>query len=314
MAEPFASAAGPLVGLLSSFGGLAALYDETDRLRWANACFRDAFGLGPDDTPTWADLMRASHGRRQGVLIQCSDFEHWLASAASRRGKEPTRQFEADLQDGRWIMMTQTTDERGWMLEIGVDVSDMGCDHRDLRVARDRAVRASQEDALTGIPNRAAVLTRLDAELAVPGSRPCIALVDLDHFKRINDTFGHPAGDQVLRDFAVRLRDNLRRGDACGRFGGEEFLLVLQDISLPKAADVLHRLLVQTRAARPLREPASVRYTFSAGLVQARPDEGRDALLARADAALYDAKRQGRDRCEVRPDDGVRQGLGDALA
>lgn len=299
--HPDPEAAAALARLLPACAGLAALFDEQDRLRWANPAFRQAFGLAADAGPTWTELMRASRDGRHGVVIACDDFEHWLASAASRRGKVPFRQFEADLHDGRWIVMTQTTDARGWMLELGVDVTDMGCEHRDLRVARDRALRASQEDALTGVPNRAAVLARLDAALAHAGHRPCVALIDLDHFKQINDRHGHPAGDEVLRDFARRLRDSMRRSDACGRYGGEEFIVVLDELTLPQAQDVIQRLLQHTRSAQPLPAVPALRYTFSAGLVQAMPGEARDALVARADAALYAAKHAGRDRCVVQP-------------
>lgn len=302
LSNPHAALAEPLQALLSQYRGFAALFDDADRLCWANPGFRIAFGLEADASPTWSELMRTSHARRQGVIIQCEDFDHWLAAAATRRGKVPFRQFEADMHDGRWFMITQTTDARGWMLEIGVDVSDMGCEHRDLRVARDRAVRASQEDALTGVPNRAAVLARLGAELMASGPRPWVALVDLDHFKQINDRHGHAAGDQVLRDFATRLRDGLRRADACGRYGGEEFLVVLQDVSPGQAGDVLERLMAKTRAARPLPAQPGFRYTFSAGLVQARPGERQEDVLVRADAALYAAKHAGRDRVVVHPD------------
>jgi diguanylate cyclase len=296
---PAAVPTGPLVALLHRYGGMAALYDDRDRLTWANPGFRQTFGLAEDEAPTWSELMRNCHARRQGCLIQTHDFEHWLSSAASRRGKMAFRQFEADLQDGRWVLMTQTTDENGWMLELGVDVTDMGSDHRDLRVARDRALRASQEDALTGVPNRGAVLARLDAELVNPGPPPWVALVDLDHFKQVNDRHGHAAGDQVLRDFAQRLRNGLRRADACGRFGGEEFLVVLEGVAQADAEHVLQRLLEQTRSAQPLARVPDFRYSFSAGLVQAQRGERNEAVIARADAALYAAKHAGRDRVVV---------------
>jgi diguanylate cyclase (GGDEF)-like protein len=291
---------GPLLALLSGYRGMAAVFDDTDHLRWANPGFRQAFGLGDDAAPTWTELMRACHARRQGAIIDCQDFEHWLSAAALRRGKTGFRQFEADLHDGRWVLMTQTTLDNGWMLELGVDVTDMGSSHRDLRVARDRALRASQEDALTGVPNRGAVLARLDAELVTPGPPPWVALVDLDHFKQVNDRHGHAAGDQVLRDFAQRLRSGLRRADACGRFGGEEFLVVLAGVQQAEAEHVLQRLLEQTRQARPLGRLPDFRYSFSAGLVQARHGERNEAVIARADAALYAAKHGGRDQVVVK--------------
>jgi diguanylate cyclase (GGDEF)-like protein len=193
--------------------------------------------------------------------------------------------------------MTETMDERGWMLCIATDVSDLASDHRELRVARDLALRASQVDVLTGIGNRAFVLQRLSETLATPGQLPCVALVDLDHFKQINDRWGHAAGDTVLRDFAQLLQDGLRRADACGRIGGEEFLVVLNDISLQGAEEVVLRLLALVRAARPLPAEPGYSYTASVGLVQAHTGERTEDVMARADAAVYRAKRAGRDRC-----------------
>jgi diguanylate cyclase (GGDEF)-like protein len=287
--------------MLARHQGLVAVFDADDRLRWANAAWRAALAVAEGPLPTWAELMRANHAQGRGAAIDTDDFERWLASAASRRGKQPYRQFEADLRDGRWILMTETMDERGWMLCIATDVSDLASEHRALRVARDVALRASQVDALTGMGNRSFVLQRLDEAMAAAGPRPFVALIDLDHFKQINDRLGHAGGDTVLREFARLLQAGLRRSDACGRIGGEEFLVVLNDTAPDGAQDVLMRLLSQVRAARPLPGEPDFGYTASVGLAQAMPDERAEAVMARADAALYQAKRAGRDRLMLAP-------------
>jgi len=286
-----------VLAMMARHQGMVALFDADDRLRWANAAWRTALAVHDGATPTWAELMRANHAQGRGAAIDTDDFERWLASAASRRGKLPYRQFETDLRDGRWMLMTETMDEQGWMLCIASDVSDLASDHRELRVARDLALRASQVDVLTGIGNRAFVLQRLGEALAAPGQPPCVALIDLDHFKQVNDRWGHAAGDTVLRDFAQLMQDGLRRADACGRIGGEEFLVVLNDITLQGAEEVVLRLLDRVRAARPLALEPGYSYTGSAGLVQAQQRECTEDVMARADAAVYRAKRAGRDRC-----------------
>lgn len=289
--QPMATAA------LARHGGLVAIFDPEDRLHWANAAFLQAMDVPPDRPRiSWAELMRHCHAVGRGAAVDAEDFEHWLASAASRRSKLPFRQFEADLRDGRWILMTETMDDQGWMLCIGVDVSDLGSEHRHLRVQRDLALRASQVDPLTGIANRSAVLQRL-AEALRRREPPAVALIDLDHFKQINDQHGHAAGDQVLRDFAERLQHSLRRSDACGRVGGEEFLLVLDGLALADAQEVMQRLLQAVRDARALPAQPGFTYTASIGLVRAREDERPEDVIARADQALYAAKHGGRDRC-----------------
>lgn len=284
--------------LLSQSQVMVGVFDEHDRMQWANDAFCEALAIAPGLRPTWAEMMRHSYIHRQGPLINTDDFEAWLGSAASRRGKQPFRQFEADLCDGRWILMTETVDARGCMLCVAMDVTELARDHRDLRVERDQAERASLMDALTGIGNRSFVMTQLQQRLAAPLAQPlCIVMADLDHFKHMNDGFGHAAGDTVLRDFAQRLQAGLRRGDACGRVGGEEFMVLLQGLSLVEAQQVMQRLLEAVRASRPLQDHPEVGYRVSMGLAQALPGESAQALLSRADTALYQAKRQGRDQC-----------------
>ena len=294
-----ADVAGLISPALARHGGMVAAFDADDRLRWCNALYREMMDIPEGLGMSWAELMRNSHQRGVGPVIKAPDFEHWLTATASRRGKQAYRQFEVDLHDGRWILLTQTVDAHGWLLEIGADISDLGRDHRELRVARDLALRASQVDPLTGIANRATVLQHLATALAGGTGRPCVALVDLDHFKRINDTLGHAAGDEVLRDFSRILQAGLRRVDACGRYGGEEFLVVFNSASLAEAHDAIGRLIATVRGSQPLSEPADFRYTLSAGLAQAQPGEGPTELLVRVDVALYQAKDEGRDRCVV---------------
>ena len=114
-------------------------------------------------------------------------------------------------------------------------------------------------------------------------------MVDLDHFKRFNDSFGHPAGDRLLKAAAAAWAHQLRAVDLLSRYGGEEFILLLPDAGLTEADEVLGRL----REATPLAQ------TFSGGLALWDGGETSDELIARADAALYAAKRAGRDRVVI---------------
>jgi diguanylate cyclase (GGDEF)-like protein len=127
-------------------------------------------------------------------------------------------------------------------------------------------------------------------------------IVDLDHFKAINDTRGHPAGDQVLRQFADLLRRQSRRQDLVGRLGGEEFCMILPETSLGAARDVAERLVAECRRMELVVDGRPLRITVSAGVTEADPDD-RDfsMILRRADAALYAAKQSGRDRVETLP-------------
>ncbi len=146
----------------------------------------------------------------------------------------------------------------------------------------------AQTDPLTGLPNRRAWDARL-AQAAAEGQRFAVAILDLDNFKRFNDTHGHPAGDRLLRDTAAAWREQLRCDDLLARLGGEEFGLLLFDCDLSAANEVVDRL-------RPL---VTSEQTCSVGLALRRTDEPVDFALARADRALYEAKAAGRDRACV---------------
>jgi diguanylate cyclase (GGDEF)-like protein len=145
---------------------------------------------------------------------------------------------------------------------------------------------AAETDPLTGLANRRG-FERLLADV-----RPGDALVvcDLDHFKAVNDTHGHAAGDDLLAAFGAAVRSVIRRHDAAGRLGGEEFVILLADAGTEDAARlVVERLRSEWRATRPLA-------TFSAGLAVADRRDDPLAVLDRADRAMYAAKRSGRDR------------------
>lgn len=156
--------------------------------------------------------------------------------------------------------------------------------------------RQAGTDALTGLANRRALDAALDAQcaLAQREGRPCaVLMLDLDHFKTINDTHGHAVGDAVLRAFGARLQAQLRVSDLCARYGGEEFVVLLAGTPFEPAEEVGERLRAAVRGA-PLAE--GVVTTVSVGTASYRAGDDAAALLARADAALYEAKRRGRDR------------------
>jgi diguanylate cyclase (GGDEF)-like protein len=168
-----------------------------------------------------------------------------------------------------------------------------------LKEAYKRIEELAELDELTGSFNRRCIMRMLDEEIsrAHRTSAPCsIALIDLDWFKRINDTYGHPTGDEVLRTFAITVFANIRNFDRFGRFGGEEFLLVLPDTPHDVAARTLDRLRAIIADLDWSAFSPGMRVTVSAGIARLKPDETPDTILARADRALYEAKARGRNR------------------
>jgi diguanylate cyclase (GGDEF)-like protein len=174
---------------------------------------------------------------------------------------------------------------------------------------RQRLKTLAEVDELTQLPNRRAVVACLKQqadEARQSGSRLAVAVCDIDHFKRVNDRFGHDVGDEALRCFARVGRQVIRRGDMFGRFGGEEFLLVLPGAT-PAAAQLLFDRLIGALRATPVPGlPEGEVLSFSMGVAAWRPDVSEDELLRQADEALYRAKAAGRARMEeARPDQPV---------
>lgn len=166
-----------------------------------------------------------------------------------------------------------------------------------LEVAYRRIEELAELDELTGAYNRRSITRQLNNEIlrTVRSGTPCtVALIDLDWFKRINDRFGHMVGDEVLRTFAITIFANIRTIDKFGRYGGEEFLLLLPDTPHDSAIRMLDRLrsIVESLDWSAFSDGLTV--TISAGVATLRPDETAEIMLARADRALYAAKDSGR--------------------
>jgi diguanylate cyclase (GGDEF)-like protein len=169
----------------------------------------------------------------------------------------------------------------------------------ELKAANKRIEELAELDELTGSFNRRCIMRMLDDEIARARrlkTSCAIALIDLDWFKRVNDHYGHPIGDEVLRTFAIAVFANIRHIDRFGRYGGEEFLLVLPDTPDDEAVRTLNRLRAIIADLDWSAFSPGMQVTISAGVATLKPDETPETFLARADSALYIAKARGRNR------------------
>jgi diguanylate cyclase (GGDEF)-like protein/PAS domain S-box-containing protein len=230
----------------------------------------------PDDAPVRAAAREAAGGSDRGVttlrVVSKDGTYHWMEAS--------TRPFldEHGHQQGLITAMRQIDDD----------------------VARQDLLRQRAErDDLTGLLNRHETIDRLTATLDHPprtGHRLAVAFCDIDEFKTVNDTHGHATGDEALRVLAWRLRDVVREGDVVARFGGDEFLVVLDGVrDLDDAASVAEKIREQATEPIPIIG-ATVTVTMSIGITIAAPGEDVDTVIQRADHAMYDAKRLGRNQ------------------
>jgi diguanylate cyclase (GGDEF)-like protein len=194
------------------------------------------------------------------------------------------------------------------MPAMAVMAARMSSMRRKLRTQRallseqlDVAKHLADVDTLTGLPNRRALvdcLERCRLQAASRGPGFVVALLDIDHFKKVNDALGHAAGDELLASLARIARDAMRAQDVVGRWGGEEFLILTQGADVTRVQAMLERLQLRAFELRALNRPI----TFSVGVSTHRVGEKAMDTVARADAAMYDAKQAGRDRIVVLAD------------
>lgn len=207
------------------------------------------------------------------------------------------------LQSGAddYVMKPCHPAELEFRIRAGLRVIDL---QRHLIEAREKLRIEATHDALTGALNRRAVFECLQREVHRAGRRVesvSVVLLDIDHFKRVNDDFGHQAGDAVLTEMPRRISSVLREYDCVGRYGGEEFLVVLSSCGLEAAAQVAERIR-SAIAKTPFSIPGGVLpITASLGVASTEQLAGTvvEGLVRAADAALYRAKRGGRNRVEV---------------
>ena len=166
----------------------------------------------------------------------------------------------------------------------------------------DKAGTLVRHDQLTGVLNRRGLEEAFDNEFSRSQRRKsplCVALLDIDNFKKLNDTLGHEAGDAALIHLATTIRETLRPQDTIARFGGEEFIIILPDTAIPDAHKALVRLQRELTKRFFLHDNEKVLITFSAGVTDFRPDDTQAGITKRADEAMYKAKKSGKNRVEL---------------
>jgi diguanylate cyclase (GGDEF) domain len=240
-------------------------------------------------------------GRKPGELVkaglQSSVFYAalWetILSGKNWRGELVNRRRDGSIYHEE-MLIAPVKDEKGRITQFIAIKQDITARKRLEEELRHQA----SYDTLTGLSNRRHFLEQLEREqarLQRNGGEAAVLMLDLDRFKQINDTYGHAAGDEVLRAFALIVRDSLRRTDLAGRLGGEEFAILLPDTGLEQAHAFAERIRARVAGAAIDTGNATLQVTVSIGISALEATETRiETALARADAALYHAKRAGR--------------------
>lgn len=215
-------------------------------------------------------------------------------------GHAEAEYIQTALDAGANDFVSKPTNSGVLRARIGVGLRTLELQRR-LNIANHMLAYRADHDELTGLRNRGAVVERLESELARAqrtNAALAIAILDIDFFKQVNDTYGHPIGDRVLREFADRLRDTFRPYDIVGRYGGEEFIAICP-IEQSKSFELFERFRTVVEETPFLADDLAISITVSIGVRTLIGDEATGSqpiltLLADADAALYRAKHSGR--------------------
>lgn len=284
---------------INSISAGITIYDSQDRMVACNEAHLRIFeGIRDTIQPgrTFEEITRA--GVERGEFPEAAENgAGWLAKRLRQHQQADGQPHELALRDGRWIQFSEHRTPKGYTVGSRIDITDRKRLEEELR-------EQASTDALTGLPNRRHFRQRLDEELERVRRRTtreaCLLMLDLDHFKKVNDQYGHAAGDSLLRHFADLLRQELRATDTAGRMGGEEFAVILPGSSMASALGFAQRICDRL-AGRPLHFGAQqLHVTVSVGIAAiAMEDLSADAVLSRADAALYRAKNGGRNQVQL---------------
>jgi len=277
------------------------IYDEQDRLVICNDAHKEMHRSTRDllvPGLTFEDILR--QGALRGQYTQAvGQVETWVQTRLQQHREADGRTYEQAMGDGRWLLVSEHRTASGFIVGSRVDITERKKLEAELR-------EQASTDALTGLPNRRQFLLRLEEELErvrrQTTREACVLMLDLDHFKRINDQYGHAAGDSLLRHFANILRQELRAADTAGRMGGEEFAVILPGTGLQAARGFSERVLQKLAAQSMSFGTHQVQVTVSIGIAAIEVDDlSADAVLSRADAALYQAKGGGRNQVQTAP-------------
>jgi len=299
-----------LASFISSTRTLVVLLSEGGKLLAWNPAF-DSIKEELHDVPHLREYLSLSSRTIFDLLLSTVTHDHIEAQGELDLGQGNRLNgytcFLYPASEGRVLFVAEPshaiTDLESLSEELQRTKQNLERKETELQAVLAQASDVSSIDALTSLPNRRQILAQLQEAVSFSdhyGTLLAILMIDIDHFKRINDTHGHEVGDEVLRSLASKLRQLARPPEVIGRYGGEEFLIVLPHYTVDAALEQASYLCEQVRASPITVADLTLSITISAGIARHRVDkEDWQQFLNRAEQALIEAKSSGRDRCVV---------------
>ena len=275
------------------------IYDQNDRLLLCNEAYLDMYATSRDlivPGATFEEIIRkgAERGQYEKAIGR---VDAWVAERLKYHQNAHGQPVEMKLDNGRFVLAVEHKTPSGMTVGNRVDITKIKTLEAELRML-------ATTDILTGLPNRRQLMSRLTEELQriqrQPETKSCVLMVDLDHFKKVNDTYGHAGGDKVLQHFSAIVKEELRVTDHGGRIGGEEFGILLTNSTVKAAVIFAERLRSRIEQSPIPVEGQDVFVTISIGISDiCHSDLDLNYAIKRADIALYRAKNSGRNQVAV---------------
>ena len=298
MAQELSEAKAQLYDAVESISEGFALWDADDRLIMCNERYRHMYTEIADILVpglSFQAFLRAAHGRGIFMIGEAEDLETVIADRVNRH-RTTVSAFEQQLGNGRWVRVSKRQTKTGHVVGILTDVSDRKQSEAMIK-------RMAHQDSLTSLPNRTLFLERLEEATAYSRRNDRIValmLLDLDNFKKVNDTFGHPAGDELLQQVSRRLFNCIRVTDTVARLGGDEFAIIATQVKSLHDINILAERIVASMD-KPFQLDSHEVYTGTSIGITVFPHDDGDThqLMRNADLALYRAKEDGRGGYQV---------------
>tara|TARA_Y100000310_G_C20704311_1_gene833479 strand:- start:7385 stop:8194 length:810 start_codon:yes stop_codon:yes gene_type:complete len=247
------------------------------------------------------DILHEAYSRNTGINIGSDSVHDWLKEIKKNQRNLQENEFVLSSTDGDVFKLYRVKVSSGEHIVIGTKITELIETQKQLKGTLKKLDELAKTCELTGLPNRRHILECLEKEFYRAkrySSMFAVIIADIDHFKKVNDTYGHSVGDETIIHFSKLVKDNLRETDMVGRIGGEEFVIVLPNTDQVNATILANRIRESVaNCPLPLESNQPLRVTSSFGVSQfLTSDEDKSEVVKRADEALYIAKNSGRNK------------------
>jgi diguanylate cyclase (GGDEF)-like protein len=277
------------------------VFDKHDRICFINDTFAGIIGIEKQQALglSFERLVRISAESRNGLHVESDDLDDWIVAAQNRRQSSDFRLFEVDKWDGRWFLLSEQSLPTKELLVHAKEITEQKTLEAQLLATQDKLRELALTDELTGVANRRSFMESVKVELARQERQQqaaALLIFDMDFFKRVNDTYGHQAGDRVLQQVVQVTRRLLRPYDIFGRIGGEEFAIFLADTDKALAYQIAERLRITIFNTPITLAKMTLSVSVSIGLCTHVSGNTFQEWYEKTDIALYQAKKSGRNR------------------